>query len=314
MDARDQVVTLFGGGGFLGRYVAQALMKSGARVRIAERDPRHAWFVKPLGALGQSQFVAADILRPDSARRAAQGSTAVVNLVGILKGDFQKYHVEGARNVARAAAEAGAGALVQISAIGADLASPSAYGHSKAEGENAVREAFPGATAIRPSVLFGAEDQFINRLAGLASLLPVVPVIRPAVKLQPAWVSDVARAIAAAALDPRTHAGRTYELGGPEVMTMEALNRWIGEATGRTKPIWPVPDEGAALLAKAIGWLPGAPITTDQLAMLGRDNVVANDAAGFEAFGIAPAPLAAIAPAWLVRYRRHGRFSTTKAA
>jgi len=314
MDARDQVVTLFGGGGFLGRYVAQALMKSGARVRIAERDPSDAWFLKPLGALGQSQFVSADILRPDSARRAAQGSTAVVNLVGILKGDFEKVHVEGARNVAMAAADVGAEAFVQISAIGADRASPAAYGRSKAEGEAAVREAFPGATVIRPSVLFGAEDQFVNRFAGLASMLPVVPVVRPGVKLQPAWVSDVAQAVAAAALDPRSHGGRTYELGGPEVVTMEALNRWIGEATGRTKPIWPVPDEAAALMAKAVGWLPGAPITADQWAMLGRDNVVANDAAGFEAFGITPAPLAAVAPAWLVRYRRHGRFSTTKSA
>jgi NADH dehydrogenase len=314
MDARDQVVTLFGGGGFLGRYVAQALMKSGARIRIAERDPSDAWFLKPLGALGQSQFVAADILRPDSARRAAQGSTAVVNLVGILKGDFDKVHVEGARNVAQAAAAAGAQAFVQISAIGADRASPAAYGRSKAAGEVAVREVFPGATIIRPSVLFGAEDQFVNRFAGLASLLPVVPVVRPGVKLQPAWVGDVARAIAAAALDPRGHAGRTYELGGPEVMTMEALNRWIGEATGRTKPVWPMPDEVAQLMAKAIGWLPGAPITADQWAMLGRDNVVAADAAGFEAFGIVPAPLATVAPAWLVRFRRHGRFSTTKPA
>jgi NADH dehydrogenase len=314
MDARDQVVTLFGGGGFLGRYVAQALMKTGARVRIAERDPSNAWFLKPLGALGQSQFVSADILRPDSARRAAQGSTAVVNLVGILKGDFQKFHVEGARNAAQAAAAVGASAFVQISAIGADPASPAEYGRSKAAGEAAVREAFPAATIIRPSVLFGAEDQFVNRFAGLASLLPVVPVVRPTVKLQPAWVSDVARAIADAAIDPRSHAGKTYELGGPEVLTMEALNRWIGEATGRTKPIWPMPDEAAALMAKAVGWLPGAPITADQWEMLSRDNVVAADAEGFEAFDIAPTPLEAVAPAWLVRYRRHGRFSTTKAA
>jgi uncharacterized protein YbjT (DUF2867 family) len=310
----ERLVTLFGGGGFLGRYVAQALMKSGARVRIAERDPSNAWFLKPLGALGQTQFVAADITRPESARRAAQGSTAVINLVGILKGNFESIHVDGARNVAQAAAATGAAAFVQVSAIGADAQSPSAYGRSKAAGEAAVREAFPGATIIRPSVVFGAEDQFVNRFAGIASLLPVVPVVRPAARLQPVWVADVAKAIAAAALDPGAHGGRTYELGGPEVMTMEALNRWIGTATGRNRTLWPMPDEAAALMVKAMGWMPGAPITADQWAMLGRDNVAGAQTEGFAAFGITPTPLVAVAPAWLVRYRRHGRFSTTKAA
>ncbi|MDB5690768.1 MAG: complex subunit family protein [Sphingomonas bacterium] len=310
----ERLVTLFGGGGFLGRYVAQALMKSGARIRIAERDPSNAWSLRPLGALGQTQFVAADITRPDSARRAAQGSTAVINLVGILKGDFDAVHVDGARNAALAAAAAGAEAFVQISAIGADADSPSAYGRSKAAGEAAVREAFPAATILRPSVVFGAEDQFVNRFAGMASLLPVVPVVRPAARLQPVWVADVAKAIAAAALDPRVHAGKTYELGGPEVITMEALNRWIGTATGRNRPIWPMPEELGSLMVKAIGWMPGAPITGDQWAMLGRDNVAGANAEGFAAFGISPSPLATVAPAWLVRYRRHGRFGTTKPA
>lgn len=310
----ERLVTLFGGGGFLGRYVAQALMKSGARIRIAERDPSNAWSLKPLGALGQAQFVAADITKADSARRAAQGSTAVINLVGILKGDFDAVHVDGARNAAIAAAAAGVEAFVQISAIGAAADSPSAYGRSKAAGEAAVREAFPTATIIRPSVVFGAEDQFVNRFAGMASMLPVVPVIRPAARLQPVWVADLANAIAAAALDPRSHAGKTYELGGPEAITMEGLNRWIGDATGRNRTIWPMPDELGSLMVKAIGWMPGAPITGDQWAMLGRDNVVGADAPGFEAFGISPSPLATVAPAWLVRYRRHGRFSTTKPA
>jgi uncharacterized protein YbjT (DUF2867 family) len=289
-------------------------MKSGARIRIAERDPSNAWSLKPLGALGQAQFVAADITKADSARRAAQGSTAVINLVGILKGDFDAVHVSGARNAALAAAAAGAEAFVQISAIGADADSPSAYGRSKAAGEAAVREAFPAATILRPSVVFGAEDQFVNRFAGMASMLPVVPVVRPTARLQPVWVADVAQAIAAAALDPRSHAGKTYELGGPETITMEGLNRWIGEATGRSRTIWPMPDEMGSLMVKAIGWMPGAPITGDQWAMLGRDNVVGGGAPGFEAFGISPSPLATVAPAWLVRYRRHGRFSTTKPA
>lgn len=308
----DQLVTLFGGGGFLGRYVAQALMKGGARVRIAERDPSNAWFLKPLGALGQTQFVVADVTDAASARRAAQGSTAVINLVGLLKGDFERVHVAGARNAAAAAADAGASSFVQISAIGADLASPSAYGRSKAAGEAAAREVFPTATIVRPSILFGSEDNFVNRFAGLARLLPFMPVIRPSVKLQPAWVADVARAVAAAALHPATHGGQTYELGGPEVMTMAALNRWIAEATGRSRHIVEVPDSAAGLMASLAGWLPGAPITSDQLRMLGRDNVASGD--GFAAFGIAPAPLAAVAPAWLVQYRRSGRFGTAKSA
>ncbi len=310
----DQVVTLFGGGGFLGRYVAQALMKSGARVRIAERDPSNAWFLKTLGGLGQTQFVAADILNADSARRAAEGSSAVVNLVGIFKGDFERVHDTGAGNAARAAAAADAAAFVQISAIGADPASTSVYGRSKAAGEAAARQAFPRATIVRPSVLFGAEDHFVNRFAGLARLLPLLPVIRGAARLQPAWVGDAARAIAAAALDPAAHGGETYELGGPEVLTMIELNRWIAGATGRPRPLIEVPDEAAGLLARLTGWLPGAPITDDQFRMLQRDNVVAADMPGFAAFGIAPAPLAAVAPAWLVRYRRHGRFGDMKSA
>jgi uncharacterized protein YbjT (DUF2867 family) len=310
----DQLVTLFGGGGFLGRYVAQALLKAGARIRIAERDPSGAWFLKTLGGLGQTQFVAADLGKPDSAIRAAAGSTAVVNLVGILKGDFDAVHVGGARNAAAAAAASGAAAFVQVSAIGADPASPSAYARSKAGGEAAAREAFPAATIIRPSVLFGAEDQFVNRFAGMAQSLPVLPVVAPAVKLQPAWVADVARAIAAAALDPKAHAGHTYELGGPEVITMAALNRWIAEAIGRPKPLFEVPDPLAELLVKSIGWMPGAPITADQWRLLQRDNVVGENAAGFAAFGIAPSPLSAVAPAWLVRYRRHGRFGVATSA
>ena len=310
----ERLVTLFGGGGFLGRYVAQALLKRGARVRIAERDPSNAWFLKPLGGLGQTQFVAANVTDAASARRAAAESSAVVNLVGILKGRFHDVHVNGARNAAEAARAAGAAAFVQVSAIGADPASASAYGRSKAQGEAAAREAFPAATIIRPSVLFGAEDMFVNRFAGMAQLLPVLPVIRGSAKLQPAWVADVAAAIAAAALDPAAHAGQTYQLGGPEVLTMAALNRWIAAATGHTRTLIELPDEIGALMARLTGWLPGAPITEDQWRMLQQDNVVAEGAAGFADFGIAPSPLAAVAPAWLVRYRRHGRFGTTRSA
>ncbi|HWL47329.1 MAG TPA: complex I NDUFA9 subunit family protein [Sphingomonadaceae bacterium] len=306
----NRLVTVFGGGGFLGRYVVQELLQARARVRVAERDPRDAWFVKPLGGLGQTQFVAADITRPETVARAVAGADAVVNLVGILKGDFARVHQAGAAHVAKAAAEAGAGALVQISAIGADRGSASAYGRSKALGEAAAREGFAGVTVIRPSLLFGPEDRFVNRLAELARLLPVVPVIRPALRVQPAYVVDVARAIAGATLAPAAHAGRTYDLGGPQTLTMRELQAWVIAATGRDRATVAVPDALAAALARFTGWIPGAPLTWDQWLMLQSDNVADAGASGFAAFGVAPAPLAAVAPGWLVRYRRQGRFAT----
>ena len=310
----DRLVTLFGGGGFLGRYVAQELLKAGARVRIAERDPSSAYFLKPLGGLGQTQFVVADVTRPASVRRAIDGASAVVNLVGVLAGKFEALHVEGARTIAEAAATLQVQSLVQISAIGADAASESAYARTKGLGEQAVRAAFPGATIVRPSILFGPEDNFVNRFASMIAALPFVPVIRGAALFQPAWVSDVARAIAAAALDPAQFGGRTFELGGPQAMSMAELNAWIAGAIGRPVRQPEIPDPIAAGFAKLGGWLPGAPITWDQWVMLQKDNVVSPGAEGFAAFGIEPTPLAAAAPKWLVRYRREGRFSLDRAA
>jgi NADH dehydrogenase len=309
MDARDRVVTLFGGGGFLGRYTAQALFRAGARVRVAQRHPRRANFLHPLAAVGQLQLLAVDIRDSDRVRAAVRGSDAVVNLVGILKGDFDSLHVAGARNVAEAAAEAGARALVHVSAIGADPQAESAYGRSKGEGEEAVRAAFPGATILRPSILFGREDNFVNRFARLAALAPVLPVISGGTKFQPVYAADAGRAVAAAALDPRRHGAETYELGGPQVLTMRELMEWVCETTGRGRPLIDIPDPVGRLLARATGWLPGAPITWDQWLMLRRDNVVSPGAAGLEAFGLPRTPLAAVAEGWLTSYRRHGRFA-----
>ena len=309
----DQLVTLFGGGGFLGRYVTQALMRQGARVRIVERNPKQAWFLKSQGGLGQSQFIAAEVTKPATVARAVAGADVVINLVGILQGDFEAIQVDGARNVAEAATAAGAKALIQVSAIGADPASQSAYGRSKGEGESAARAAFPGATIIRPSIVFGPEDGFINRFAQMGRLAPLMPVIRAAAKFQPVYVADVARAIATAALDPQAYAGHTYELGGPDVISMAELLRWIGEATGHRRPMLEIPDAIGEMIAK-LGFLPGAPITQDQWLMLQTDNVVASGAKGFEAFSFAPSPLAAVAPSWLVRYRRGGRFSLNQPA
>ena len=305
----DRLVTLFGGGGFLGRYAVQALHRAGARVRIAQRDPRRAYFLKPLGALGQTQFVAVDVDDPDQVRRAVEGSAAVVNLVGILKGDFQAIHVEAARTIAEAAKAAGAEALVHVSAIGADLEAESAYGRSKGEGEAAVRAAFADATILRPSILFGQEDGFINRFARRAQVAPMLPVIRPRARFPPLYVADAGRAVAAAVLDPRAHAGRTYELGGPQILTMRGLIEWVCRTTGRNPSLVDVPDPIAAAIARVAGWAPGAPITWDQWLMLQRDNVVSPGARGLEAFGLTKTPLIAVAPFWLTSYRRHGRFA-----
>ena len=309
MDARDRVVTLFGGGGFLGRYTAQALFRTGARVRVAQRNPRRANFLHPLAAVGQLHLVPVDIRDRDRVRAAVRGSDAVVNLVGVLKGDFDGIHVAGARNVAEAAAEAGARALVHVSAIGADAESESGYGRSKGEGEAAVRSAFPAATILRPSFLFGREDNFVNRFAGLARLSPVLPVVSGGTKMQPVYAADVGRAAAAAALDPRRHGGKTYELGGPQVLTMRELMEWICETTGRGRPLLDIPDAVGRLIARTTGWLPGAPITWDQWLMLRRDNVVSEGAEGLEAFGLPRTPLSAVSEGWLTSYRRHGRFA-----
>lgn len=304
---KDKLVTVFGGSGFIGRYAAQALLRAGARVRFAERDPRRALFLKPLGGLGQTQFVAADIARTATVARAVEGADAVVNLVGVFGRDMARVHVDGARAVAEAAAGAGAEALVHVSALGADPASPSAYGRTKGEGEAAVCAAFPRATILRPSTVFGQEDQFLNRFAQLIARAPFVPVLRPAVRFQPVFVADVADAIAAAVAEPGRFGGVTAELGGPDTLSMRELLRWIAATLHRRARFIDLPDAVGAGIARA-GFLPGAPISWDQWLMLQRDNVVTGED-GLALFGVTPTPLATVAPAWLVRYRRQGRFS-----
>lgn len=305
---KDRLVTLFGGSGFIGRYAAQALLTAGVRVRFAERDPRRAFFLKPSGGLGQTQFVAADLRRPDTVARAIDGADGVVNLVGVFGRDMAAVHVEGARTIAAAAAEAGVEALVHVSALGADAGSPAAYARTKAEGEQAVRAAFPGATILRPSTVFGQEDQFLNRFAQLIARTPVVPVLRPGVRFQPVFVGDVADAIRLAATAPDRFAGVTAELGGPDTLTMAELFHWLAATLHRRPGFVELPDAVGAAIARA-GFLPGAPISWDQWLMLQHDNVASGDAPGLALFGIAPTPIATVAPAWLVRYRRQGRFS-----
>jgi NADH dehydrogenase len=297
----EELVTVFGGDGFIGRYVCEFLLRSGVRVRVASRDPRNSYFIQPLGQVGQFGFVRADITDAGAVRRALEGSSAAVNLVGVFGRKMQQVHVDGARNIAETARDAGLDALVHVSAIGADLNSPSNYERTKGEGEEAVRKAFAPATIIRPSLAFGAEDNLTNRFAGMARL-PFLPVIAPKRNFQPVYVRDLARAIATAALDPKRFGGQTYETGGPQRMIMVELHQAILDVTGQQPEVLPMPDMFGNLLSR-FGWLPGAPLTRDQWLMLQRDNVPSGELPGLEAFGIKPTPLAAVAPEWLGRFR-----------
>jgi len=293
------LVTVFGGGGFIGRYVCEQLLRRGARLRVASREPRSAHFIQPLGQVGQWGLVRADITDPKAVRRAVDGADAVVNLVGSFK-RMRVVHVDGARNVAEAASDAGARCMVHVSAIGADPVGEAEYSRTKGEGEAAVRSAFPKATIIRPSLVFGPEDQLTNRLAAMARL-PILPVIAPNCRFQPVYVEDLACAIAAAVLEPQRHSARTYEIGGPQVFTMRELVREILKASGCETELVDVPAPVASLISW-LGFLPFAPLTRDQWLMLQSDNVPAAGSKGLEAFGIRPTPLGAVAPEWLGMY------------
>ena len=304
-DLSEQLVTVFGGGGFIGRYVCEYLLKAGARVRVASRNPRSAHFIQPLGQVGQIGYVRSDISNADSVAEAIESADGVVNLCGVFGRQMHGTHVEGAGNVARAAAAEGASSLVHISAIGADPASESAYGRTKGEGEAAVCEAFPSATIIRPSLVFGPEDELTNRFASMARL-PVLPVLAGKRNFQPVFVRDLGQAIALAALDPARHGGKTYEIGGPQRLSMVELHREVLSVTGQKPDVIELPDIAGKLLSW-FGWVPGAPLTRDQWLMLQRDNVPAAGAPGLEAFGIRPTPLAAVGREWLGRFQRGGR-------
>jgi NADH dehydrogenase len=299
IDRDYRLVTVFGGSGFIGRYVCEQLLDAGVRIRLASRNPRMAYYLQPLAQVGQWGLARADVTNVNSVRSAVEGADAVVNLVGSFA-NMAKVHVQGARNIAEAAGEAGAKALVHISAMSADANSDAAYSRTKGQGEDAVRNAFPNATVIRPSIVFGSEDQLTNRLAAM-SRLPVLPVIAPQCRFQPVFVEDLAKAICAAALNPSTHAGKTYEIGGPQVFTMRELTQQILAAAGRDTALADVPAPIASLISW-FGFLPGAPLTRDQWLMLQRDNVASEGSKGLEAFGIEPTPFAAVAPEWLGMY------------
>jgi len=304
-----KLIVLVGGSGFFGTHLAQELLSSGARLRIAGRNPERAFKLKPLANLGQVQFARCDMTKPESLARVLAGADAVVNLVGAFAGNLDAVQGRGAGALAKLAKEAGAAAFVHVSAIGADAEGATAYAQSKAAGEAAVLAAFPKATVLRPSVLFGPDDKFINMFAGLIAAFPIMPVFGPEAQLQPLFVDDAALAVAAALSDPAAHGGKTYELGGPQVMSMAEINTWLAAQIGHDPIMLAMPDCASEWLARLTGWLPAAPITLDQWRMLQSDNVVAPTAEGLADLGIGPTPLAAVADQWLVQYRKHGRFT-----
>jgi uncharacterized protein YbjT (DUF2867 family) len=316
----DTLVTVFGGSGFLGRHVVRALAQRDYRLRIGVRRPELAGHLQPLGKVGQINPVQANVRYPASLEAAMRGAHVVVNLVGILsEGGAQRFNavqVQGARAIAEAAARIGA-RVVHVSAIGADANSTSRYGTSKAAGEQAVLEALPGATIIRPSIVFGPEDHFTNRFASLARLLPVLPLVGADTKLQPVYVGNVAAAVAAA-VDGKTKPGATYEIGGPEVMTMRQAIELILKVADRHPALMPMSFGLAKLQAAFLQFAPGdLKLTADQVEMLKSDNVVSDAAksAGLtlEGLGIAPESMAAVVPSYLWRFRKTGQFANKNA-
>lgn len=309
-----KVVTLLGGSGFFGRHLAQKLLACGARLRVASRHPEQAYALKPLGNLGQVQFVRCDVTDGDRLAAVLAGSDMVVNLVGAFAGDLDAVQGTGAGRIAAAARAAGASAFVHVSALGADAESPVAYARTKAEGEEAVLAAFPGATVLRPSILFGPDDTFVNRFAGLIALLPVLPVFAPDAPLQPVLVDDAAEAVARALAEPGRFGGQTFEIAGPETITMGAINRRIAAAQARAPLFLDLPDAVSSAFATLTGWLPGAPITRSQWALLRAGNAASGQLPGLSAFGIIPRPLGLFLDRWMERFRKHGRFGDADGA
>ncbi|WP_409433194.1 complex I NDUFA9 subunit family protein [Litorimonas sp. RW-G-Af-16] len=322
---KNGLVTVFGGSGFLGRYVVRALVAKGWRVRVPVRRPHTANDLKVIGGVGQVQLMQANLRYENSVRRAIEGSDAVINLVAVLfeggKQSFEALHVKGADTVARAAAEAGVTNYAHISAIGADEDSDSDYARTKGEGEDLTRQAVPTADIFRPSIIFGAEDQFFNRFAKMATMPSPIPPPLPLIgggntKFQPVFVEDVAEAIALRITQGTS--GQTYELGGPRVYSFKELMKLMLAEIDRKRLLIPVPWVAANMMGFAgemSGMLPFVDpfLTRDQVTNLKKDNVVAPDALGFDALGIKPETVEAILPTYLGKYRKYGQFHERQA-
>lgn len=306
-------VTIFGGSGFLGRHLVTRLARSGWSILLAERHPSRAHYLQPLGDVGQISAVAARVQDEARVAQVVEGADAVVNLTGILyesgRQKFEGVHHTGAANIAKASASAGAQRLVQVSAIGADANAEAKYARSKGLGEEAVRQAFPEATILRPSIVIGPEDGFFNRFAEMTRLSPFLPLVGGGLtKFQPVYVGDVAQAIQMG-LESNTLAGETYELGGPKVYSFKALLELMLTQIGKRRALLPLPFAVASLQATFLELLPVPPLTRDQVRMLRSDNVVNEGAKGFAELGIAPCAVEAIIPTYLDKYRAGGRFN-----
>lgn len=321
LDALDTLVTVYGGSGFLGRHVVRALARRHYRIRVAVRRPELAGHLQPLGRVGQIHAVQANIRDRASVEAAARGAHVLVNLVGILfergRQRFEAVHTIGAEHVALTAAAQGA-RLAHVSAIGADPQSPSAYARSKAEGERRVLAAQPAATIVRPSILFGPEDDFFNRFAALARISPALPLVGGGhTRFQPVFVGNVAAAIADA-VDGTAKTGTIYELGGPDVKTFEELMQFVLKTIERKRLLVPVPFFAARMQAGVLQFMPKPMLTPDQVNLLQVDNVVSPEAIAerrtLQGLGIEPEPIEAIVPTYLWRFRKTGQFRTQPTA
>jgi uncharacterized protein YbjT (DUF2867 family) len=316
MQTFDRLVTIYGGSGFVGRHVVRALARRGFRIRVAVRRPDLAGHLQPLGAVGQINAVQVNLRFPDSIRQAAEGAEIIINCVGILhetgRQKFDSVQARGAGLVAKAAADVGA-KLIHISALGANAESTAVYAQTKAAGEAAVLRECPDAVIFRPSIMFGPEDDFFNRFAGLAQMLPVLPLIGGGeTKFQPVFVGDVAQAVMAA-VDGKAKPGTVYELGGPSVKSFREILDFILATIGRKRLLMPLPFGLAKFQAKFLQLLPKPLLTEDQVELLKSDNVVSEAARSegrtLEAFGIHPQSVEAIVPSYLWRFRRQGQFA-----
>jgi NADH dehydrogenase len=312
---RNEIVTVFGASGLIGRHTVEALARAGYRVRACVRYPNVAHYLPPMGSVGQIQVMKCNVLDADAVNRAVTGASAVINLVGILYPaggqSYEAIHVDAPRTIGRTAKAAAIETVVHITTTGISTESESVYSRTKAEGENALREEFPQATLVKPSIVFGPEDNFFNKFAGLARLAPFLPLIGGGhTKFQPVFVGDVADAIVKCVGDPATH-GKTFELGGPAIYSFKEMLQTILRETGRSRVLIPIPFWLASIQGFVLQFLPGTLLTPDQVTFLKTDNVVSPGALTFKDLGIQPDSLEAVLPSYLWRFRPKGQYENS---